>query len=144
MFAGQNRARQFAAVMVEAHVETGRAHPRTLPGRALPAAEQPADTGKAAGAERRPAEQAGAENAERDRDRQFAPHARIGGNRQRNDTTADLDCARQHRRIGGAEHLEQQIKRDNGDDASDQGHGVNIVALLSKSMVSFPPSTIGR
>jgi hypothetical protein len=116
MFACADGAGQFAAVMVEAHVEEVRAHPRALSRRAL-ATEQAADGRKARGAERRPAKQAGAENAEWNGNRELAPHARIRGHRQRHDAADDLDRARQHRRISGAEHLQQQIEQDNGDDA---------------------------
>ena len=59
----------------------------------------------------------------------------IGGNRQRHDAADDLDRARQHRRIGGAEHLQQQIKNDNGNDAgNERRHGSIIVMSAAKSM----------
>src|SRR5205807_6918945 len=66
-------ARQFAAVVIEAHIEKLRADARGLPRRTLPAAaEDPADIAEATRPEGRPAEQARAEDPERDRNRELA------------------------------------------------------------------------
>src|ERR1700736_6008417 len=90
-------APELTAVVVEAHVEKLRAHARTLPRRALrAAAEYGPDIAESGGPERRPAEQPGTEDAKRYRNRKLSPEAREGGNRQGDDTAADLDGAREH------------------------------------------------
>src|SRR5437879_1449834 len=98
---GHDLALEFAAVVIEPHVEKLRAHPRGLSWRALCACatEHRADIAEP-GPERRPAEQPRAEDAERDRHRKFALDAGKGGDRERYHTAADLDHAGQHHRVG--------------------------------------------
>src|SRR3954451_23318794 len=103
-------AAQFAAVVIERHVEKSRADPRTLP-RRTPRASAPehrADISEAGCGERRPTEQAGAENADRDGDCKFSLEAAKGGNREGYHSAANLDAARKHDRIGSAKHLQQR------------------------------------
>src|SRR6266481_2596025 len=139
MRASHDPAGQLARVVIERHVEELRADLGRLPGRASRArAKQRADIAEDRGSERRPTEQPRAEHADRDRDRELAPHADEGGKRQRHQTAGNLEGARQRGRIGRAEHLQQQIKNDNGDCARNQGwHTANIVALAAKNMPIF-------
>jgi len=66
-------------------------------------------------------QQSGAEDAERNRHRKFTLDTGERGDRKRHNTAADLDCAGKHNRIGRPKHLQQRVKKDNGDDASNQG-----------------------
>ena len=55
------------------------------------------------------------------------------------DAAHDLDPAREHDRIGRTKHLQQQVEKDNGDDAGNQGwHGSNIATPAPKSMAPGP------
>src|SRR5438270_4210721 len=95
MGAGHDAADEFAAVVIERHLQKLRADLRGLPRRAFAAgAEQSADISKTRGPEWRPAEQPRAENAERDRHRQFTLDAGEGGHCEGHHTAADLDRAR--------------------------------------------------
>src|SRR6185312_14005237 len=131
---GDKPAGQLAGVMVKHHLDELRADPRRLSGRAtgIEAGEYAADR-----AERRPAKQSGTENAERNRDRELTPQADEGSDRERNHTADDLEGAREHRGIGGAEHLQEQVENDDGNGARDQSHAANINGLSSKSRDHF-------
>src|SRR3954451_25212996 len=110
-------AAQFAAVVIERHVEKSRADPRTLP-RRTPRASAPehrSDISEAGCTERRPTEQPRAEKADRDGDCKSSLEAGKGGDRERHYSAADLDAARKHDRIGRAKHLQHRIQENNGD-----------------------------
>src|SRR5258706_6755411 len=134
---GHDLALEFAAVVIEGHVEKLRADPRPLSRRALcaKAPEHRADISESRRAERRPAQQPRAEEAERDCHRELTLDAGKGGGRKRDNAAADLDRACKHNRVGCTKHLQQRVKNNNGDDAGDQGsHEFYIVGSAVKSM----------
>src|ERR1700737_1965846 len=138
---GHDLARELAAVVIEDHIDKLRADPRCLSRRARAStSEYRADIGETRCPERRPAQQPRTEDAERDGYRKLALGAGEGGDRERHNAAADLDRAGKHDRIGRTKHLQQRVKKNDGDDAGDQGrHVPNIGSSAAKSMTLSHP-----